>query len=418
MRNYQIFILIFFIFLIGLWIVTGPDNAITVGPPTSFGSTPDSVRAVETDYDYISKFGQKTALILPPYDEVLLNGAETIAYVTTIDGWFWKVDLVSGTAEPFVDTPLMPAGARFAPDDSQLIYFCASRLYGQEYPATDRVGLYKLDIGTKKITPIVLDLPISPETGGEPIVYSVESRPSLSTNMKLENTSRPLEFCNDLDISADGRRLYFTEPFSYGVPSMGGGGTFREALALAHNGRVWRHDLDTGETSLVAQNLIFPDGILVEENTKGREQSLLITETVNFRLLRLYMEGDRAGEIEPAIENLPGMPDGMDRDSMGRIWIGLLKQRSATIDKIHKNPWIKHILLRLPVGLMPVSSETSVLGLSKDGKTPIFYTLHDGSFTTDISAVIPGKKGLYLATVGLESKGLYSIPYPDNLVPK
>ena len=49
--------------------------------------------------------------------------------------------------------------------------------------------------------------------------------------------ARSVEMCNDLDVSADGKRLYFTEPFAYANASSGTG-TFSEAVTLARNGRI------------------------------------------------------------------------------------------------------------------------------------------------------------------------------------
>ena len=48
----------------------------------------------------------------------------------------------------------------------------------------------------------------------------------------------PLAFCNDLEISADGNRIYFSEPFAYEGASMGGG-TVPEAISFHGNGRIW-----------------------------------------------------------------------------------------------------------------------------------------------------------------------------------
>ncbi len=412
MRILKIFAVTLGIIIAALWVISTPHKAVKVGKPVIFGPVPSSITDVTAGADYIATSARKSAMDLPPYDEVVFNADETLAYVSAIDGWFWEVDLASKTARRFVDAPLMPAGARRAPDDDNVIYFCASYLYGEDYPSAERVGLYSIDIQTKAIVPLVLDVPVLPKTDGEAIVYRDGDAPRLDQNKTRGSTARPLAFCNDLDVSADGRRIYFTEPFAYGTPSMGGGGTFREAISLGQNGQVWRYDMDTGITSVVAQNFTFPDGILVETGEDGRDKSLLVTETVKFRLLRLYLTGPKADQSETVLENLPGMPDGLDRDAQGRIWIGMLKQRSATIDKIHKTPWIKHILLRLPSGLMPVSKETSILALSPDAGTPVFYTGHDGSVVTDISVVIPGRDALYLATVGDESHGLYTVPYP------
>ncbi len=402
----------------GWWLVSAPPAAIMVGEGHDFAAPPASLDAITSSNDYISLNTERIALTLPAYDEVVLNAAESRAYVTAVDGWFWEVDLDAGVAARFVDAPMMPAGARIAPDNDRLIYFCASRLYGANYPASDRVGLYQLDVDAKAVTPLVLDVPQAPAPGGAAVVYLRDGGPRLRRGEVSAENSRPVAFCNDLDVSADGRRIYFTEPFAYDNPSMGGAGTYREAIALGRNGYIWRYDMDTDEVSLVAQNFTFPDGILVEDNPAGGvEDSLLVNETVKFKLVRIFTGGAKAGRHETVWENLPGMPDGLDRDGAGRIWVGIIKQRSPVIDWIHQNPWIKPLLLRLPYNLMPSGRATSFLALSPDGRQPLFYSEHDGSVLTEISVVIPGRAELYLATVGHDSKGLYSVPYPDGLTP-
>jgi len=400
------------------WGAAAPPEEIKVGDPEIFKSVPAAIVSVTSPNDYIANSSQMVAKSLPPYDEVILNKEETIAYVPAKDGRIWRVDLTLNTAKPFVDVPLMAAGARLAPDNSRIIYFCASYLYGAKYPATERVGLYQLDIETKAVKPLVLDVPLSPQSGGKPKVYTGKDAPKLKNVDASRDNSRPLKFCNDLDVSSDGKRIYFTEPFSYGKPQMGGGGTYREAVSLGRNGRVWLYDVDQGETRLVAQNFTFPDGILVEGAGENREDSILVTETVKFRIIRMFVSGPKAGKYDAVWENLPGMPDGMDRDNNGRIWIGILKQRSSTINWIHKNPWLKPFFLRLPSGMMPVSRKTSILALSADASRALFYSEHDGSVLSDISVVVPGRSKLYLAAFGPKSSGFYHMPFPKKLAPR
>ncbi len=413
-KSFMVFAILIAV-LAAWWILSAPDSAIKIGEAYSLKPAPESVAAATHGQDYILETLLRDTSELPPYDEVVLVDHEQRAIVTAVDGWFWEVDLATGAAKQFLDAPLMPAGARLSPVNDRLIYFCSSRLYGEDYPAEDRVGLYQVDIDTKRITPLVLDVPIVSGMGEDPRVFSDVNAPRINNSNSQQDKSRQFEFCNDLDVSADGRRIYFTEPFSYGKPSMGGGGTYREAISLGRNGLVWKYDLDTKETSLVSQNFTFPDGVLVETNAQGLEDSILIAETVKFRIVRMFISGDRAGSYEVLWENLPAMPDGMDRDSHGRIWVGMLKQRSNAVNWVHNNPWIKPLLLRLPSGLMPVSAKTSILGLSADASEAIFYSEHDGTKISDISVVIPGKNYLYLATVGDTSKGLYKVPYPTSL---
>jgi sugar lactone lactonase YvrE len=397
------------------WIYSAPAAFIHIGKPLKLDAPSFAVTKVTSLEDVVKTTSTRIAPSLPGYDEVILFEDEGIAYATGIDGWIWKIDLSAGRASKFVDVPLMAAGARKAPGNADRVYFCASRLYGETYPQSERVGLYQLDLQSKRITPLVLEVPKVDDIGGKPKVYPKNSGPVLNQPLVANDAARPVAFCNDLAVSADGQRIYFTEPFSYGSPSMGGGGTYREAVSLGQNGLVWRYDFAKDAVFLVAQNFSFPDGILVEGNGLEPEQSLLVAETIKFQIQRMFLDGVRAGQNELVQQNLPAMPDGLDRDARGNIWIGMIKQRSDTVDWIHRNPWIKPLLLRLPSTMMPVSRETSYMALSPDAGTPLFYSVHDGSVLSEISVVIPGKDRLFLATVGEDTKGLYRVPYPDGL---
>ncbi|MBL4617091.1 MAG: SMP-30/gluconolactonase/LRE family protein [Robiginitomaculum sp.] len=410
------FVVVFVSIVFGAWwIKSSPPSYIKISPAFALGKVSPQTLAVTANEDVIAKSVTQIALELPGYDEIVLFKDQNFALATGIDGWFWKIDFKTQTAKRFVDAPLMPAGARIAPDNSNIVYFCSSFLYDAVYPQNERVGLYQLNLTNKQITPLVLEVPQVSGIGLAPEVFAIGDGVGLSTPLLKQSTSRPLAFCNDLDVSADGQRIYFTEPFSYENASMGGGGTYREAVSLGQNGLVWLYDFDSYSVSLISKNFTFPDGILVESNEYGEDQSLLIAETVKFQIQRMFISGSRSGQSEIVQKDMPAMPDGLDRDANGNIWVGMIKQRSGTIDWIHKNPWIKQLLLRLPVTMMPVSRETSYMALSENGETVLFYSVHDGSVFTEISVVIPGNNQLYLATVGHDSKGLYSVPYPEAL---
>ncbi|PHR60568.1 MAG: SMP-30/gluconolaconase/LRE-like region [Robiginitomaculum sp.] len=397
----------------GWWIYSAPPSYIKIGPSLILSETSEAIVSVTTNDDYLANSFERLAPQLPGYDEVVLFENQQLAFATAIDGWIWQIDLATGTTTQFVDTPLMPAGARAAPDDAQVLYFCASVLYGQTYPDGERVGLYQLDVPSRQITPLVLEVPQVSGLGGQPVVFASGTGVKIQDPAQANAASRPLAFCNDLDVSADGRRIYFTEPFSYADASMGGGGTYREALSLGQNGLVWMYNQDVDEVQLIAQNFTFPDGILVETNAAGQEESLLVAETVKFQIQRMFLIGDRAGQSELVQKNLPAMPDGLDRDEQGRIWVGMIKQRSGVVNWLHQHTWIKHLLLRLPHTWMPVSAATSFMGFDQSLHTPLFYSEHDGSVLTEISVVIPGKDHLYLATVGHDNQGLYRVPNPS-----
>src|SRR5262249_33090443 len=157
--------------------------------------------------------------------------------------------------------------------------------------------------------------------------------------------------CDNLEVSGDGRRIYFTEPFSYKDATLGD--TLDETIALARNGRLWRHDLDGGTTRLIAEGFRFINGVLCDPHPGGgREESVLVTDTSSCRLTRFYLRGAKAGSSEVVLDGLPGTPDGMDRDAAGRIWIAIFAERNKLLTWVHAHAWIKPLILRLPTRLL------------------------------------------------------------------
>ena len=57
-----------------------------------------------------------------------------------------------------------------------------------------------------------------------------------ATGPGIEAPSRPLIVCDNLEVSEDGKRIYFTEPFDYTGASVDD--ALDEALALSPNGRM------------------------------------------------------------------------------------------------------------------------------------------------------------------------------------
>lgn len=400
------------------WFTSAPAEYMAVGPSVDFGGVDEAIARVEADPETIAAALERIDSDAPGHDDVILREDEGDVFVSGMDGFIWRVPLDGGAAEPFVDVPMMPSGLRRAPDDPDVIYFCASRLHGTTHAEDERVGLYRFSIGERQVTPVVLDVadtPPIPAMRQKVFSNTDEAAPTYDPNDD-HSASRPLEFCNDLDVSNDGKRIYFTEPIAYEGASMGGGAV-GEAITLGDNGRLWRHDLETGETRLVADGFHFIDGILVESVDDSREESVLVTQTPGFAITRFFVDGERAGTAEHVWTGLPGMPDGMDRGEDGRIWIGMFRRRSPFLTWAHRNPWIKPLLLRLPLDLLPVPKETGILGLSPDGGTPEFYVMVETPELTDAAVAIPGREHLYIANFDRTQRGIVRMPYPPKHPP-
>jgi len=403
-----------------LWRVTTPPAHYVIHPPYEMGPTPQEILKVQAAGDPLSEKLLVEITELPGSDDIILQEEHGRAFVTGMDGWIWKVDLKKKTAERSFDAPLMASGARQVPGDADKIVFCASHLFGETYPKNEQVGIYELTISTKTLRPLLTRVPIVPKAykkpaGNDGMVYAPQGSPFRLSIDKMNNAnSMPAMFCNDLDISRDGKRIYFSEPFAYEGASMGGGAV-GEAIALGRNGKLWCLNFADRTIDLVAEGYSFVDGVLLEhekDNRDDKENSVLITETIKFRIMRLYLTGKRAGQDEVVWKDLPGMPDGLDRDTKGRIWIGLLKKRSGLVNFIHKHPWIKPLFLRLPESWVPAGKSTGIMALSSDASQVLYFTPHDGKAINDISVVVPGKERIYLPRFDRRSHGLYSMKNP------
>ena len=390
------------------WVAAAPAAHHAV--PDAIVFPDDATRAAEA-VDRSEAFASALTTVAadnPGYDDVIFLQDGHTLLLSGMDGRIWAHDQRTGQSTVFVDPPLMAAGMHESPTDHDVVYFCASRLWGDTYPANERVGLYRLQVSTRQIEPVVLDVPDTAITGPRVWPLGDPAAPRLPGAQ-----ARPLAFCNDLEVSHDGERIYFTEPFAYAGASMGGG-TVPEVLAYQGNGRIWLHDLASRETRLVAEGIHFPDGVLVDLHPgQPREESILVSQTTGFRLLRLFVSGPRAGTQQLVQDGMTGMCDGMDRDARGNIWCGMYTHRSGLLNWLHANPWAKQVLLRLPLHWIPQPKRTGVLVLSPDASTPLYSAWYQGEKLIHNASALPGPDGfVYLAPFSRTHRGVVRMPHP------
>ncbi len=357
---------------------------------------------------------------LPPYDDLVILQGGTTALATAHDGRIWKVDLATHAAEPFVDTSLKAWGIHEAPGDPNHVYFCVSGSFGQRAPGQE-AGLYRLALATRSVEPIVLQVPDTKIDHEHPVVYA-DGNPK-APEWRRDGSGGPtraIGVCDSLEVSEDGRRIYFSEPIFYQGATVGD--TVDEGIALPRNGRLWRYDLDTGTTRLIAEGFHFINGVLYDPHPgQVREESVLVTQTSLFRLTRFYLRGPKAGSSEVVLDGLPGTPDGIDRDAAGRIWISIFLERRQLLTWVHANAWIKPLLLRLPTRLLVGRQQrTGVIVVSPDGSKPLYAAFYRGPALTSISSAVPAPGGIYLANVSLVNpdptrKGIQRLRWPPQL---
>jgi hypothetical protein len=84
-------------------------------------------------------------------------------------------------------------------------------------------------------------------------------------------------------------------------------------------------------------------------------------------------------------------------------------------DWLHAHPWIKPLLLRLPLAWIPKGGATGVLAFDPRLEKALFLALHDGSLIRDVSVAIPSRDRIYLASFDPSQRGLSWIPRPSAL---
>jgi len=160
----------------------------------------------------------------------------------------------------------------------------------------------------------------------------------------------PLRVCNNAAIAADGA-IYFsdsTQRFAL---------KHWEADLLEHSGtgRLLRRDPD-GSCQVLLDGLHFANGVALAAD----ESFVAVAETGAYRLTRLWFTGERAGEVDRLVDNLPGFPDNISLGGDGLIWIALAAPRNAALDLLSpRHPALRRALWALPDALRPKPVDTT-----------------------------------------------------------
>lgn len=181
----------------------------------------------------------------------------------------------------------------------------------------------------------------------------------------------PLRVCNNAAVAADGT-VYFSDssqrfPLRYWMGDL---------LEHSGTGRLLRRDAD-GTTAVVLDGLQFANGVAL-----ARDGSfVVVAETGAYRLVRRWLTGERAGDVDRLVDNLPAFPDNIALGSDGLIWIAMGSPRNRLLDLIApRHPLLRRAIWALPEGARPGPANTAwVQAVDTDGR--IVY---------DLQATVPG----------------------------
>ncbi|XP_028983545.1 adipocyte plasma membrane-associated protein isoform X2 [Betta splendens] len=154
---------------------------------------------------------------------------------------------------------------------------------------------------------------------------------------------RKLSFINDVAVTQDGKKVYFTDSSSRWQRR----DYMHLIMEATADGRVLEYDTDTRELTVVMENLRFPNGIQLLPD----EESVLVAETTMARIRRVHVAGLNKGGMDTFMDNLPGFPDNIRPSSSGGYWVAMSAVRPnpgfSMLDFLSQRPWVKKLIFKL-----------------------------------------------------------------------
>ena len=195
-----------------------------------------------------------------------------------------------------------------------------------------------------------------------------------------------IDYADDLDVAADGK-IYFSDASTkFGAQT--NGGTYAASLldTMEHggHGRLLVYDPVDQTTRMLMDGLNFANGVAVDADS----QFVLVNETGSYRIHKYWLQGDKRGQSEVLIDNLPGFPDNVVRGNDGRFWVGLVSPRSKPLDDLSASPLMLKIFQRLPPFMRPQAVPYSHI-FAMTGQGEILTSLQDpdGQYHTNTGAL-------------------------------
>ncbi len=296
-----------------------------------------------------------------------LHGPEDIAldesgrvYASTGEGYIVRLDPKSRTLERWVNTQGRPLGIEFDANGKLIV-------------ADAYKGLLSID------------------PAGNISVLSDQ----------LEGSA--IRYADDLDIADDGI-IYFSDASTkFGAREYGGAfeASLLDVLEHGGHGRLLRYDPLKGETQVVVEGINFANGVAVSHD----QRSVLLNETGSYRVLKISIVAETYGKREILLDDLPGFPDNLSRGLDGRYWLGLIAPRSALLDKLSDQPFLRKIVQRLPPQFRPKALPYAhVIALNEQGDIEANYQAPQAQYS-HVTGVTETRDWLYVSNLMATSLG-------------
>lgn len=226
----------------------------------------------------------------------------------------------------------------------------------------------------------------------------------------------PFGFIDDVDVSRDDGRIYFSDASH----KFGYGHHIEDTLEHGANGRLLRYDPASGSTETLLKGLHFANGVALGPD----EAYVLVNETSEYKVTRYWLKGDKAGSAEPFIENLPGFPDNLSYNGRDRFWIALYAPRDPLLDQLLPKPFLRKLVARLPAWVQPKPKlHAWIIGVDLQGRVIANLQYAGADAYAPITSVEEREGWLWLGSLGASAVGRIRLDEAlgapaDRVVPK
>jgi sugar lactone lactonase YvrE len=229
------------------------------------------------------------------------------------------------------------------------------------------------------------------------------------TVLSTESEGVPFKFVDDVAVSADGRYAYFSDASS----KFDFNNYVLDVLEHGPNGRLLQYDFQTGETKTLLRGLQFANGVTISK----AGDYVLVNETGEYRIVRYWLQGERAGTRDVFVDGLPGFPDNIRMDVDGNYWVAVPSLRDPLLDSLADQPAVRKVMAKLLNYVQfPIKPKAMALAINPQGTVIANLQAEKaGAYYYYVTQVTPFNGKLYLGSVHIN--GVATISNPLGLSP-
>lgn len=229
------------------------------------------------------------------------------------------------------------------------------------------------------------------------------------SELSKEAGGMPYKFVDDVVIDNAGRYAYFSDAshrWGYGEDGTA-------IMEHGGDGRLLRYDFGSGETTVLLEGLEFANGVTLGPN----EDYVLVNETGAYRISRVYLRGEKTGQHDVFIDNLPGLPDNLSFNGTDRFWVALYTPRNPLLDAFSDYPYVRKMLVRaMHVLPAPIAHRAMIIGLDTQGHVVANLQNSSSDSYAPITTVREYDGWLYLGSLKQKSLARWSLAGLPNKV--